>query len=231
VKLAYQAAVLELSDDPAVAAQDKYQQATANRVARLQKDNPSPVTNVGYGNGIAMQFTHSFAAIVRVSVPNFDSMSASDKASGYVTIDATGPYGGPLGNLAQCSFAGVCSAMEGLSVTPGANAIVLSGVFPQKLSWTPAGAYLTATVHMPDGSTTYSGSGDIPFAGARWDCLSAHGWKYPTDKEKPSECQDQEAAEKFYTSWVSTGALPWPTVFNADFDYPRDTPLLSGPLP
>jgi hypothetical protein len=233
VRLAYEAATLDVSDDPSVIALDAYQQAMASRVARLQKDNPPPVTDVGYGKGVAMQFTHSFSAIVRLSVPGYDSMSDADKAKGSVTIDAydsLAPSGNLLGNLAQCSFAGVCTAVDGLSASPGANAIVLAGVFPHKYSWTPAGALLRVTVRMPDGSTTYSGLGGIPFAGERYNCWSA--WeKAGKPPMADMVCKDQDAAERFYTVWRSSGIRAWPAEFKAEFDYPRDTPLLSGPLP
>jgi hypothetical protein len=240
VVLAFKAAAEDMKDDPDVALGDAYQQAMDERIARLARENTPPKTNVGLGEGIAIQFTQSFSAVVSMTLPGFDSLSAADKAKGKVTIDTYSDPGGGgrfLGTLAWCTFDGNCSTMEGISAKPSAAGISLAGVFPRTISWTPSGAWLRVTVHMPDGTTKYSATGDIAFAGKRYDCWQVWYDGGRTD-DQAHFCHDIDSAERFYgATWdgKSTGGWDrrrkWPTEFNAFLELPHDWALLTAGLP
>jgi hypothetical protein len=229
---------------------DNWQKAIEDAYSDVTKSTREMVNDLGYGRGVAVRFIQTFASVVNIAVPNLSSVNL---ASSTITFEAMvnsrasgmqDVYSHEAGSFGSCTFLGECTMEGGVSVVIYKGSMVLYGVFPQKWSWVPPGAWLKVTVtSVPTSgaaSTVTTGGVDIPFAGTAYDCISRYqqmrrdnnGFDSPEIGRVTAECDDIEAFVENVRpiSRVQGAPLPWPTQipFNPTTTYSPDTALLTS---
>ena len=230
---------------------DKWQKAIEDAYAEAARPTKQTVNDLGYGRGVAIRFIHTFASVINIAVPNLAGANLNTStiqfdAMVYARNDGSQAlYPERVGSFGSCTFVGECTMEGGISVTIFKGSMILYGVFPQKWSWTPPGAWLKVTVtSVPTAggaSTITTGGVDIPFAGSAYDCISRYqqmrrdngGFDSPEIGRVTSECDDIEA---FLENVAPVGVqpsgtpLPWPSQIPYDptKEYSPDTALLTS---
>ena len=231
------------------AAVDAFNAAVTAAYNKAQASSPPEPTDVGYGTGIAIQFEQFFSSITTVAIAN---LSSYDTSKSKVTFDlmqspSTSGSGVVAGTLGNCTLGGVCNMVDGITATPVNGSIVVSGVYPQNISWAPPGAWIrvtvtTVTTSGAAGPTTVS-FGDIPFAGTRYNCWAdlakiekQYGRNSGPWNSKYGVCATIDDAQTghgvpwFMIGGDETGLLPWPTPFRPEYDYNPDTAKFISPF-
>jgi len=225
-------AVQLASDASASEAIDRFNGAIRNAYAAAEGDASAAVEDVGYGRGVAIEFSQVFSASIGVTLP---SGGTYDRKKSTLTISTTRdpfdpgtasansePTGVDTAKLGSCTLDGACTMERGLGATVYQGRVVVAGQFPSKISWAPSGAWLVLKLNLVgvgggQGPVIW-GRVNIPFQGQQYDCWGAFG-ALPVGSDAAgnmrSLCENIAGAQRSAgvrwpnDMWHPTGLLPW----------------------
>ena len=247
--------VRDASDPSAAEALGRFNDAIRSAYASAAGDASSLVEDVGYGRGVAIEFSQIFSASIGVTLPASGSF---DPQASTLTISTTrdpfdprydnassAPVGIDTAPLGTCTIAGDCTMERGLEATVFQGRVVVAGQFPSKIAWAPSGAWLVLKLNLV---ARGGGQGpvlwnrvNIPFQGQQYDCwgaVAALPYRSDAAGNKQQLCENIAGAQRSAgvrwrnDRWQPTGLLPWNP--NPSFDPTRSanqtTQVLTGAL-